>query len=400
MTGKVLYILRFQPTDIGNGGNHRSYQIMHDLVQTVGQENVITYEPEIKFSYDASNHSNPNGLMRLIGKVKPRLSLFLKYLKSTGSPYKLLPHVLAQTQNQEPFGRVGIKEYEEFLGRIPQPTLCICENPGFASLTQINLQRGIPTIYCPHNIEAFDMYGLDLKQEWSQYAVIANFVKEFKLMAQCDERLFISRVEAGLGSGLGLTARYYPYLPVGKIRQRMQEIRNSRSNKTQSGLFLMVGTAAHQSTGESFRWFINHVVSNGIPNSAKVVVCGENTEKLLPNGVTVPGLELRGWVKQEELDWLMQHAQAVLVPQRSGFGALTRLSELSCAGIPVIVSEHATLGMDVPPGVISTPDNWDDWMVRIIDILQGKYKPDIRSYEEWESRQVRPLGKIVRNYMI
>ena len=41
----------------------------------------------------------------------------------------------------------------------------------------------------------------------------------------------------------------------------------------------------------------------------------------------------------------------IIVPQFSGFGSVTRLTELSCAGVPSLTPAHPTWAIDVPPGV-------------------------------------------------
>ena len=47
------------------------------------------------------------------------------------------------------------------------------------------------------------------------------------------------------------------------------------------------------------------------------------------------------------------NADAAILPQREGFGALTRSPELAAAGIPVVTSEHASLAAGQVPGVFA-----------------------------------------------
>ena len=66
-------------------------------------------------------------------------------------------------------------------------------------------------------------------------------------------------------------------------------------------------------------------LEGGLPAGVRVVAVGGDTDKLLPSGTSVRGLELRGWLEQVELDALLARAAAAVIPQRLGFGALTRL---------------------------------------------------------------------------
>jgi glycosyltransferase involved in cell wall biosynthesis len=153
-----------------------------------------------------------------------------------------------------------------------------------------------------------------------------------QILAQCDERLFISKIETGLIGGLGLTAQYYPYLPVGAIRSRLMSIRQRRaSTRKDAGLFILIATASYGPIKKSCEWLIQHARDQGLPKGVRIVVAGLGTDTLLVPGESVPGIELKGWVEEEEMDELLARARAMLVPQRFGFGAPTRLAELSCA---------------------------------------------------------------------
>ncbi|NIO21886.1 MAG: hypothetical protein GTN76_14435, partial [Candidatus Aenigmarchaeota archaeon] len=226
-------------------------------------------------------------------------------------------------------------------------------------------------------------------------AEVVDFANEFHVLAQCAERLFISKVEAGLIGGLGLSAQYYPYRPVGLIRRRLEHTRRCRAKaQIERGLFLLLGSARHRSTRESFLWFVQQVQTHGLPNGARVIVGGLGTDSLLSPGVEVPGLEFRGWVQQDELDRVMMSARAVLMPQQVGFGSLTRLAELSCAGVPGIVSTHPTYAVDVPPGIEVVSDEWGNWY-RAMERLAKNDQRITTGYSKWKRTQPRTLGTVI-----
>jgi hypothetical protein len=151
----------------------------------------------------------------------------------------------------------------------------------------------------------------------------------------------------------------------------------------------MLGSAGHVTTGASMRWLIEQIRQNGLPPGTRVVVAGTGTERLLPAGQTVTGLQLRGWVAQDELDQLLTRAQAALIPQQLGFGALTRLSEFACAGIPAIVSRSATYAIDLPPGVVSVADRWPAWRAALDEVRRLPQQSGAE-YETWERHQPCP----------
>jgi glycosyltransferase involved in cell wall biosynthesis len=203
-------------------------------------------------------------------------------------------------------------------------------------------------------------------------------------------------VETAVTGGLGFRSTYYPYLPVDEIRQRLRSIRRLRGSATPSErFFLMVGSCAHGTTRASFEWFIDNVRARGLPDGVRVVVTGSRTEQLLRGAAPIDGIELRGWIDQEELDRLLVQATAVLVPQLFGFGALTRLPELACAGIPVIASIHPTLAIDPPPGLVAVEDEWQAWRLQIERLAGERRDPAADEYDAWERRQASPLREYV-----
>ncbi len=256
-----------------------------------------------------------------------------------------------------------LEHYEQLVGTVQQPAICVMEDVGFSDFIPVNVRHGIPTVACPQNIESFDAGSFKANSRLYNLVRLMDFANEFEVLSQCAECLFISKVEAGMISGLGLAARYYPYRPVGEIERKLQVIRARRKrNQVVSGLFLMVGTVTHKSTGASFQWFIDNALHHGLPEGVKVIMAGKGTDELgVTNHPQAKAFEFRGWIEQSELDDLLSRVQGVLIPQFSGFGNVTRLSELAFAGVPIIVSQHATMAIDPIPGVVVVEDDWRAW---------------------------------------
>ncbi len=394
----AIFVTRFAPQPVGHGGHHRSYQIFHDLQNALGPGAVRRYTPVDAGAPPAAARSDASAAApqhRIVAAGRQRLALFQQFLRVGGHPYKLLAYLLRSTFSaRRRFGRVAAAPYRAFVAGCPRPIVCVLDHPYYADLTSVNQSLGVPTINCNHNLETFDLGELDLAEEWGQYAFIADFVSELKWLAACDARLLISKVEAGVVGGLGWPTQYYPYYPVGDIRARQLAIRQQREHTPpEPGLYVMVGSAAHTSTRESFAWFVAQARQQGLPAGVRVVIGGLQTDTLLPAGESVPGLELRGWLTQPELDALLTRCSAFIAPQARGFGALTRLPELACAGIPTFVSEHASYAIDLPPGAVALGPDWTDWRAAL---EQPTAPTTAADYAAWEARQPSPLGAVVR----
>ena len=384
----AIFVTQFVPSDIGHGGDHRAYQILHDLELVVGKNNVELISFPRWEQEHAPPRSNLNVWTFMARDVKRRIAYYRE------NPARILANTVYTPK------RFSIPDflahYRNMVKDIKKPAVCIIEHTGFAELINLNSQYGIPTISCIANLEAFDTCNLENRYLRQVLAEVVDFANEFHVLAQCAERLFISKVEAGLIGGLGLSVQYYPYLPVGLIRKRLEYIRRNRAKaQIDRGLFLLLGSVGHRSTRESFLWFIQQAQTHGLPDGVRVVVAGSKTDSLLSPGVEVPGLEFRGWVQQDELDRLTISTQAVLVPQRAGFGALTRFSELSCAGIPCIVSKHPTYAVDLPPGIEVVSDEWVAWYQAMERLVKSNQRTST-GYSTWERAQPRTLEKVIR----
>ncbi len=387
----AIFVTQFVPSDIGHGGDHRAYQIFHDLELAVGKNNVEL----ISFSEWVRKHPpsrpNLNVCAYIVREMKRRIAYYRE------NPARVLANTAyAPREFSIP---EFISYYQHIIEGIPKPAVCITQHTGFSELIPLNLQYDIPSISCIDNLEAFDGGTLEPRYPRHVLARVVDFANEFQILAQCDERLFISKVEAGLIGGLGLSAQYYPYRAIGSIRRRLEHIRRNRTKaQVEHGLFLLLGSAGHRSTRESFLWFVQQAKTHGLPSGVRVIVAGIKTDSLLSPGVKVPGLEFRGWLQQDELDHLLTSIQAVLVPQLFGFGALTRFSELSCAGIPYIVSRHPTYAVDLPPGCEVVSDDWASWYHAMEQLVKSDRHIN-PGYSSWERGQPRTLRTVLQELL-
>jgi hypothetical protein len=402
---KVIYVTTQTPSDVGHGGVHRSYQILHELEQIVGPVQVLLFT---KHQLLRQMEQNGDGQRRLGTGQGPKQ--WASHRAGTARRILENPYRLIQRTQFATGMHPAIRSYYEGQVKNLQGAVCVMDHAEFADLIAVNQKHKIRTISCTHNIDAlsqnFELLSFNLtairtarihgKQKAGIYAGIMDFANELQILAQCDERLFISKLEAGLIGGLGLTAQYYPYVPVGAIRSRLRSIRQKRvSTRQEPGLFLLIGTATYGPIRKSCEWLIRHARDHGLPERVRVIVAGLGTDTLLAPGESVPGIELKGWVEQDEMEKLLAHARAVLIPQRFGFGVPTRLAELSCAGVPMIGDRHSTYAVDPPPGFHVVDASWTSWCEKILELSQEDIRANDSDYDNWETAQPRPLGEVV-----
>jgi hypothetical protein len=83
-----------------------------------------------------------------------------------------------------------------------------------------------------------------------------------------------------------------------------------------------------------------------------------------------------------------------------GFGALTRIAELACAGVPVLTFPHAAFAIDPPPGVrVLADDSWPALSDGMQASLESPERIDPTAYAAWEQQTPRPLGASLRRVL-
>ncbi|MDT4898870.1 MAG: hypothetical protein QOH25_3947 [Acidobacteriota bacterium] len=410
MDGKsVIYVTHATPSNVGNGGMHRSYQILHELEELVGKDRVLLLTRQIlQTRYEEKEAQNSNGLFKSRRKIEQWISFrsgtVARVIKN---PYRILNRTVFGAGLMPP----AIKDfYENEMRGLSGKAVCLIDHAEFTELIQINQKFNIPTISCTQNLDGLSDNFLLLQQNLEAiganeagnrqrigvYAAVTDFANELQMLARCDERIFISKIEAGLINGLGLSSHYHPYLPVGAVRDCHQTIRERRDSREQEpGLFLMIGTAIYGPIRKSCEWLIENAGKHGLPPGTRVVVVGSGTETLLQPGKSVDGIELKGWVEQEELDELLTRVKAVLIPQQFGLGAPTRLAELSCAGIPMLGCRPPTYAIDSPPGFHVLEACWNEWYAKIEQLSNEDVHLPEEDYRLWEAAQPKPLKNVI-----
>ena len=405
----IVFATHFNPLASGHGGHHRAYQIAHDLAQAAGSDQVTI------ISHEAWKTSHPRAQPRstppAAGRDRARrtslinkLAFMLKYRV----PYLRVTHPIDLLMDTSPVLQwYAAPEFARFftdtLRHLPRPLLVVVEHTSLAKLLFSGTpQEGLVAIACPQNIESFDSSLPTSREEpRPKYLAALSFADEWKTLERCDRVFCISRVEAGLFSSLGMAADYYPYRPTGSIREYFESIRTYRTAQPpQDKIMLMLGSCEHKTTHQAFSDFLQHHACDALPPGYQLVVAGSGTTTLPVPKALASRLNMRGRVSDEEMkSWLVQ-AAGVFLPQQMGFGALTRLSELACAGVPTAVSRHVTFSMDLPPGIQVVNEPTRDWPDMGRQFASGLPPCSGEEYASWEEAQPSPWEKVLSQWGI
>jgi hypothetical protein len=388
----------------GDGGNHRTYQILRDLQAEFGCDGVEHVALEEWAGRSESWQEPTRGALSRLRLLAPRVRQRMS--RMTENPYNLLTRdgwSRSRSQKAE-FGTRGVLPRvfgDQYVDRVLRRgvSISVVDHPLFDQIRQLNARAGVPTIITSHNLESLDVGRVRFASRVATQRAGVDFANELWSLSQFDARLAISRVEAAVMNGVGLSCEFYPYLPTGEVGARLRTLAlERRRREPRPDLFLLMGTAFHAPTRRSLEWFIQHAVREGLPDSARVVVVGSHVDELAPRHHKVPGLEIGGRVSDRELAELLVQAGTALVPQRMGFGALTRIPELACAGVPSLVFPHAGAALDLPPGAhVLDDDRWCTLVEGMRTAMEGHpstLEPD--EYCAWEARQARPLSPTLR----
>jgi hypothetical protein len=375
---RVVFFSRFSPDPDGaHGGCHRSYQVWWDCTQALGAEHVhaIPY-----------TRRRPSRLRRWA----IRASMARQNPLGAIAPSRVAWELAGSVWRSEPLVR-----YEAYLRTHGAPALCIVEDAVWShGLVLANRRLGVPTWVCPQNLESLDLEGPlplpDRLRTWSRLGDLAN---ELRTLAACQARFAISRVETGFLGGVGLDTEFYPYRPVGKVREFFLKVRAARAEGTvEQGLTVLLGSATHAPTREGMQWFVEQVRTHGLPPKARVELVGLGTETLAGLEAIAPHGAARGRVSSSTLATLLARAHVVVIAHFSGFGALTRLAELPLAGIPVLAAAHATHAVEAPVGVERLPRQWGRWAAALEELLGRAPGPWPEPPLEGESVLARALA--------
>lgn len=304
----ILCITSFLPDLSGHGGNRRTAQIA-ELIESAG------------LGIENAKHTGSTRFARYIRGISIYARNNFNHLKG----YSIL--------GTWGHSYIGYKtSFEQHLGH----KLAIWESTADPVVTYLAEDNKYKTIAVPQNIES-------LVASYGDYpnlkSVLSNLENEVCHLAKSDAIFCISREEQWLLKLFGIESDFLPYYPAKQIFNELLDIRKSRTSSEKSR-FLVLGTANNPPTLIGMIEQIKILVEIRKEVSFEVDIAGYGTESLGEHCIDA-NINLLGTISVSKLHDLMKGAIAVLIHQKAGVGALTRIPEMLIAGIPVIANANA-----------------------------------------------------------
>lgn len=303
-TASVLHADFTSAVGFGQGISHRASQVA-ELLDRVGA-------PVVRVEVNPASVSKPAGL-----------AWGLRYLVVRGyrSPHRL--PLLGR------YGRV-LAALVRFFGAHHAGSCVVWCVSGNWLVPRAAAICGFPVIAVPMMTESLVGFAHDTMGGGSNWDKLQFEVSHLRLAQTVT---FASREEQWLLNGLGVDGDYLPIYPATTLARHLLEMRRHRDIVTPLHILLLSSYTNPPNRSGVLR--IAELLASSPNPRPQVVLAGLETERFrgqVPNGI----FEVEGTVTQERLDELLVGARAVLIHQRFGTGALTRIPEALVAGVPVI----------------------------------------------------------------
>jgi hypothetical protein len=330
-----IYFSRSRPfIDSGGGGRRRTFQV-YEALKTLGP---------IKFLTAARSEVDKQTLMKIDTLFqKP----FSKYFVTEGE-YKLW----SKDRRDEVFylrsiSRQWIKKVEGLSGL----DLAIVEDPIYFKPLVKKLHRlGIPIIASCQNIETLSYPQIPFEKQKDLFS------KELDTLALCDLVISISREDTWLLRNFKIPAFFFPYFPPEQIKKRLLTIRQHRQKNKKENIMLL-GNAGNMATRKGMEKVLQYWRTSGLSRSfGRLWAVGYKTDIFFKEMNSDNDMEFLGSLPEVQLDEKLGTVKACLCYQEGGGGALTRISEMLVAGVPILASSHAARTYHNMKGVIEFRD--------------------------------------------
>lgn len=318
INNQILRISQFVGSSDGDGGARRTLQIQ-ELVAQAGLE-ICEIKSIPTFRWE-----------RYISGIN--------FLAKYRSEFPFLPQIISKCGHQ-------YIAHQNFLKRHTGTKTIIWEETKNYITPYVAREYGFNVIAIPQNIESLVSGAID---PLTGQNLPESFENEVKYLKKADFVFSISREEQWLLKLRGIDADFLPYYPPQKILLNLREIREIRKT-SKKNKFLILGTASNPPTriGMIEQLHLFNRIAKKI--NFEVDIAGYGTE-CLKEYCSHPEFTLHGTVSSEQLNLLLINCKAVMVHQKAGVGALTRIPEMIIAGIPVISNSNACRSAFNYPGV-------------------------------------------------
>jgi len=322
----LLFVRDSQKTTIGSGGYLRSLQIA-ELVVAAGHRMVDLPQRYPRAGNPAARWERRRAFVPIARDPAYGASHKRSRNKVTASKYR---QTLAVIDDQADAGGL-IWEFTQHHGALAAARA-----------------RNLPVTAVAHNIESL------LPDETLMYAdggQHERFAAECAHLKLADRRVVISARDQWLLSLFGIDAMVLPYYPPRERLQALQGVRLERWPAAGRTRLLVMGSGFYPPNYQGMRHILRLLAASGITESkVRVEVMGFGTERL-EKECAAAGIVFHGSVSDRAMFDVMRQADAAVIYQHAGTGALTRIPELLIAGVPVLANDTAARGYEHSPGV-------------------------------------------------
>jgi hypothetical protein len=360
------------PADVfAGGGARRTYQLLYELRRAFGADGVSFA------TYDDLRRS-PAPRANRIGDAIAQVGARVRKLSEN-------PLHLVHKSGFSALLRNVRRSYRELLRQLPQLAFCIVEDPNLALLREINDAANVRTILAPWCLNSLTQYlpqlahGLEAARTISDTVGDRTAVRaagaflgdELLLHARAEHSWLLSQVEQGFLRSLGLSVDYVPFYPVGDAMTQLLALRGRRSTGTiDRDLFVISGSPIPQNN-LALSDFLATLDQTRLAPSVRIIVAGfeELPANLAP--YFCGKVQFLGRLDTAAFEDLLIRARAVLVPQVTGFGCLTRIPDMLAAGIPVVADAMTASATGALPGAAYVAAGENRWS-SAIDTLRNE----------------------------
>lgn len=195
---------------------------------------------------------------------------------------------------------------------------------------------GARVIAVPHNLESVVPTQTD-----SQTGNVAPkwFYNEVERLKKCDAVFAISKEETWILRLFGVNAYYLPYYPPQATLNYLLKIREKRAARVGNAekKFLLLGSATNVPTLYGMQMLIDAFVGEKRQFTVSVAGYGTDSLRITDNG----NVKFLGPLSSEQLETASVETDAILIYQPPTSGALTRITEMLVAGVPIFANFNA-----------------------------------------------------------
>jgi hypothetical protein len=365
MQHKLIYEPAYGIGENSTGGNKRSFQI-HKLLQ----ENFeLTKSKEYSFGFE---------------------SRFKRYTKG----FKFLFKNKAKFWRVNEITKAGYlyTNIEKIVKSQPEINCYVweCTVADYFYKSSIYHDLGLKMVIFPHNLESL---VIDACSPISNKKAPHWFDEELKILKKCKHVFTISKEESWLLTLHGIPSTYFPYYPSEKNERHLKSIRSFRENNPSQDFFLIFGSFFYPPIRKGMIELIEFIINNKLGYNFKIA--GFSSEEITTLYKYLPSnIEIVGTASEEQLLALMKNCKAVIINQQASSGALTKITELQIAGVPIIANEPSLRSYCISKGCYSFNS-----INELNTILNNKFvMPELpESIEKYEKRVVEIIDQIISN---